>query len=109
MTQGFQESDWRIFKKLKEVALERLCEQILKKAVSISTSKKGSSHERYLKLYRHVKNRDRDIARAFNDHRRSIMIQQLAAIHGLGLLTPEEMERFSPGTQETIEAIKGIF
>ena len=101
------ESEWKIFRKLREVALQRFCERILAEAVELATGNRGSAHERYLQLYRLIHKRDEEMGWAFNDPRRSQMIQQLAAIHSLGLLKPEEMERFTPKTCETIRVLSG--
>ena len=59
-------------------------------------------HEKYLKLYELIQKRDADIARGFNDFRRSTAIVQIGIIHQLGLFTPEELRRFS---RETLELI----
>jgi len=46
--------------------------------------------------------RDKDIARAFNDFRRSTALAQLGIIHSQGLFTAEELLRFSPMTRENL-------
>ena len=62
-----------------------------------------SPHERYLKVFRFFRDRDDELAHTFNDSRRSRMIVQLAAIHQHGLLTPDDLGRFTARTRETIE------
>ena len=105
MSHGFPESDWKLFRKLREVALERLCEQILNEASSFSSGDAGTAHERYLKLYSHVEDRNSDVARAFDNPRRSSMLIQLATMCSLDLLRPEELDRFSVETRETAESL----
>jgi hypothetical protein len=63
-----------------------------------------SHHERYLDVFRLLRDRDEELAHAFNDPRRSRMVWQLAAIHRYGLLEQDEFARFTPQTRETIES-----
>ena len=49
-----------------------------------------SPHDRYLRLFRMLKERDASIAAAFDDLRRSTAIQRLAAMIALGVVTDEE-------------------
>ena len=96
------EADWKAFRELRELALERFCERTLREVRDL-TQAKGSSHERYLKIYRLLQNRDKKIAIGFNDVRRSTMDEHLVAIHSLDLLTPEEMTRFSDDRRNMVE------
>jgi hypothetical protein len=89
---GFPEPDWRAFRELREVALERFCKRTLDDLESFRVDESRSHHER-----------DAELAQAFNDPRRSRMIPQLAAIHAYGLLEPEELARFTSETRSTIE------
>jgi hypothetical protein len=100
-----KESDWKLLRELKPILLERLCERILGECRETIAEEGKSAHERYLALYDLVRNRDRDVAACFDDHRRSTVIMKSAAIHGRGLLEPEELARFSAGTQETVRAL----
>jgi hypothetical protein len=104
-----KERDWKVFREPREVALERLCERALRDAKAVIESSSKTHHERFLELYTLVDERDRDIARGFDGAKRSAMIGQLAIIHRLGLLEAGEMDRFSAGTRETIEAIGKSF
>jgi hypothetical protein len=63
-----------------------------------------SHHERYLDVFRLLRDRDEKLAHAFNDPRRSRMVWQLAAIYRYGLLEQGEFARFTPQTRETIES-----
>jgi len=60
------------------------------------------SHERYLNLYQYVQKRDRILASAFDDQRRSNALLKLAAIYAQGLLTEEEFARFTEETRRKI-------
>ena len=64
--------------------------------------KKHSHHERYLAIYDLMRKKDRKLAIAFDDLRRSTAIPQIAVIHSYGLITADEFQRFSPRTREVI-------
>ena len=99
------EADWKIFRELREVALERFCSRVLDELEPLRLDASRSHHERYLAVYRLLQERDQELAHAFNDPRRSQMIMQLAAIHAYGLLEPGELARFTPQTRDTIESL----
>ena len=42
------EKDWRVFRKLREVALERFCTRVLDDAGRIAAERTKSAHARYL-------------------------------------------------------------
>lgn len=62
-----------------------------------------SSHEKYLSLFKLIQDRDDDVARGFNDFRRSTALMQIGIIHKMGLFTGEELRRFSPEALRIIE------
>lgn len=99
------ESDWRRLRALSDVALERLCAMILDECDEIIDSSTVRSHERYLALYRHVRERDRDIADTFDQISRSTAIERLASMCALNLVHEEELASFSPETQHTVRTL----
>ena len=102
------ERDWKVFRDLHPVALERFCERILSEAVGLVGNTKKSSHERFLALYRLIEKRNRELAAAFDDMRRSAALEQLLLIQSLGLLTDEEFGRFSPDTRARLQSLRQI-
>jgi hypothetical protein len=105
VSRGFPESDWKVFRELRELALERFCKRVLEDLESFRVDESRSHHERYLDIFRLLQDRDAELAQAFDDPRRSRMIPQLAAIHAYGLLELAELARFTSGTRSTIEAL----
>ena len=103
MTRTIAECDWKLFRTLHPVALQRLCERILAEARAEIDRPAKSAHERYLGLYRQLGKRDRDIARAFNDLRRSTALTQLGLMHSLGLITEEERQSFTAETRAILD------
>ena len=100
-----KESDWKLLRKLKPVALERLCERILQECREAIAEEGASAHERFLHLFALLRRRNENVAICFDDHRRSNATMKLVAIHERGLLEDEELARFSEGMQETVRAL----
>lgn len=103
------ESDWKVFRELRQHALERFCRRALEEVQTILTDGSRSQHDRYLDVFRLLRMRDDELAHAFNDPRRSRMIVQLAAIHAYGLLETHELGRFTDRTRATVESLAKEF
>jgi hypothetical protein len=103
MSRSISERDWKVFRELRQVALERLCDKTLTEAKAEIERPGKSSHEKYLTLYKLIEDRDDDVARGFNDFRRSTALMQIGIIHSMGLFTGEELRRFSSETIQIIE------
>ena len=108
MAHEINESDWKLFRQLHQVALERFCERILAELQAAMTEGSEASHDRYLKVFDLVRERDKTIGRLFNNPRRSNALILLANINEERLLTAAELARFSPETRERIENIEHI-
>jgi hypothetical protein len=108
MSADIPESDWRRFKEVHAKLLERYCSRILEEVAAASQSAEGNAHERYLKVYKLIKERDKQIANTFNDFRRSTAVMQLGIMRRMKLLTDEELSLFSEQTRTRIEGIAAI-
>ncbi|MCX6980363.1 MAG: hypothetical protein NTV08_06375 [Verrucomicrobia bacterium] len=102
MTRTIPESDWKLFRQLHPIALSRLCQQVLDDIAAIVADKKTIAHERYLKIYKLVQQRDQTIGELFNDLRRSTAIMRLLAICSHNLITEDEIGRFTQETRDVI-------
>jgi hypothetical protein len=100
-----QESEWKYFRRLRVVALNRFCEKVLHDITQIAADATKSPHERYLEIYKVIQQRDQAIAEAFNNPRRSTAVMQLVAIHSHGLVNDDELNAF---TQETRDVVLSI-
>jgi hypothetical protein len=107
MTRQISEADWKVFRQLHQIALDRFCERVLSEINKIASGSEGSAHERYLKVYKLIERRDKELGEAFNDMRRSTAWMQLAIIRRQGLLTEEEFARFSPETRGVMQVFLG--
>lgn len=99
------ESDWKIFRTVRAAALDRYCARVLRECTAVIDDRSSSNHERYLELFRLLRERDDDLADAFNNPRRSAALIQLARIHALGVVTEAELARFSQETRELVTAL----
>jgi hypothetical protein len=106
MSTDLPEPDWKVFRKLREVALGRFCERILAEVERIASDTKQGSHARYLAIFKLIQERDDQIARAFNNPRRSVALLQLGQMISLELIHDEELRSFSPPTQGALEALR---
>jgi hypothetical protein len=101
------EAEWKIFRRVREVALDRFCERALTEITKLSAQASKTNHERYLVVYKRLQRRDRELADAFDDVRRSTAERQLAKIFALNVLTDEELGEFEPVTQSTVRFLSG--
>jgi hypothetical protein len=107
MSRVINESDWRLFRQLQSTALERFCQRILSEIHHVASDVNKTSHERYLAIFKLIERRDRELADAFNDLRRSTAVRQLTCIQSHKLLTEEEMAGFSPEIRDTVQFLVG--
>jgi hypothetical protein len=90
-----KESDWKIFKQIKEKAVEQFCHQALEEFEEVINNKTEHVHNRYLMLYKLVQNRDKQMQLLFDDHSRSKAPLQLLAIRGEGLADESLLSKLS--------------
>jgi hypothetical protein len=109
MQPGFRESDWKIFRELRALALERFCQRVLDHVGQLAADTEKGSHERYLAVYGLVQERDQCLADMFNNPRRSTALVQLARIGSEGLLTDAEIARFSDETRASVEVFLDLW
>jgi hypothetical protein len=97
-----KESEWKIFKNLKEICLERYCNKVLEEAQNICELKEKSSHNRYQDLYELVRNRDKELGKAFDGLSRSKADYQLMMMYRMQLIEEGELEEFESETKDNI-------
>ncbi len=95
------EGDWKHLRQVHRVALDRYCARVLEESRAVIADEAGSAHERYLRLYRLLQERDRALAAAFDDMRRSRAIDRLAGMLALEVITDEELGGFTPPTRDS--------
>src|SRR5687767_6395100 len=103
MATEINESDWKLFRRLHQVALERFCERLLADVRAAAADTGEGYHDRYLKVFDLIRDRDKTMGRTFDDLRRSKALVLLANIKHEGLLTAAELAQFSPEMRQAIE------
>jgi hypothetical protein len=99
------ESDWRIFKGLRALALERFCDLVLGEIERINSDGTKTKHERYSAIYRLVRERDKEIDSIFDYLRRLTAIRQICEFRSHHLLTAQELGQLSPELVQQVEHI----
>jgi hypothetical protein len=81
-----KESDWKVFTKLKDKAIEKYCTLVLGESQKIILDQKNDVHNRYLSLYTLLQSRNKQMAILFDGHSRSKAWIQLMLIRREGLV-----------------------
>ncbi len=101
--QQIPEPDWKIFRELHQTALQRFAERSLK-SVSQAQARSGkSSHEIFQDLYRLINDKNKEVARLFDDFRRSTALHSLLGFKDEDLLTEKEISLFSEETRKWLD------
>ena len=105
---GIKESDWKHLRQLQPIALDRFCSRILAEIQKASSDPKKTSHQRYLTVYKLVKDRDYELGKIFNDLKRSNAMGKLFQMRRASLLTDEEWSGFSDEIRSVFARIENI-
>jgi len=103
MRRDIPEKDWKKLRSLKDSTLNIACERIFGKIKNLTESRGSDSHKYYLKLWKLMKEEDKDISLMFDDLKRSTAIFKLAMWKKNGILSKESFEELSKETQEHID------
>lgn len=97
------EKDWKHFKKLHELALNRFSKESVSKISQIIASKEiESKHEKYIEICQYIKKRDKILRDCFSEYRRSTAKLSILQIYNLGLFKPEEFNQFSDDVKDFV-------
>ena len=108
MASEIRESDWKLFRRVHEIALERFSKQVIEEINDATSNCTQDYHKRYLEIFNLIMDRNDEMARAFDDMRRSKAYILLANIKGSQLLKDEEFLEFSSETRKAAESILEI-
>ncbi len=98
------EPDWKRYKPLRKLAIERFCTGVFKETADIAAQSDGTAHDRYRELYRLVKERDKEIVQLFDPLSRSRATMQLIGLCRFGLVTEDELTIFSNDLQVSVRS-----
>lgn len=108
MTLSIPETDWKYLRKIKAEMLATLCARINEQSKKILNTEDKSEHEKYLELYKHIKQSDRIIADCFNDWRRSNIWLKIQWLQKHDLLTDEHLNGMSDQCRAILETLSKI-
>ena len=83
----------------------RFCERVLAEIAQVCAVPSETYHERYLNVWRLMKDRDRDIDVIFDELKRSSAMLSLMAMRVRNLLTEDEFLQFSEETRHVINQL----
>ncbi len=96
-----KESDWKVFKLVKEKAIENYCLRCLSEYTDIINDSTLHPHNKYLYLYKIVQNYDKKMALIFGDNTsRSKAVLQLLMIRSENLADPALVAQLSEELQD---------
>jgi hypothetical protein len=96
-----KESDWKIFKLIKENAIEQYCQRCLSEYSDIINDNAMQPHNKYLYLYKTVQNNDKKMDFIFGDNTsRSKAVLQLLMIRSENLADPGLVAQLSEELQD---------
>jgi hypothetical protein len=107
MPPDINEADWKVLRRVHPLALERFCSRALDEIEHIMQNGALSHHERYVQIFNLMQRRDGDIARLFDDARRSRALTMLAHMRSDGVLTEEEFSSLSQQTRNAVRMLIG--
>jgi len=105
MYHGIKESDWKKFKKLRPLALQRYCEKVMGDVSKVINKEQEDAHERYLEMFNIVDEGDKLLSMMFDAFSRSKATIQLVMYCENDLLTDEELAQLSDETREIIHSL----
>jgi hypothetical protein len=103
MANNLKDADWQIMTQLQPIALERFCERTLAEVEQVVSDAAKSRRERCLDVLTLTELRNRERMEIFDNPRQSTALPQLVLMHSHGLITPEELARFSTETRNAVE------
>ncbi len=90
-----KESDWKVFKNIKEQAIKKYCTNVLDEFRDVIDDEKEHPHNKYLLLYKLMENRNKEMSLLFDHHSRSKAALQLIAIRAEELANKELLSELS--------------
>ena len=102
MVTQISEPDWKLFRRLHSIVLDRFCQIVLSEVVQLASDSDKDSHTRYLDVYELIQKRDEEIGLTFNELKRSTAFMKLARMRSLGFVSDDEFAGFSSATQAVI-------
>jgi hypothetical protein len=108
MGREIAERDWKVFKDLHSIAIDRFFEKAVKEMQPLLCAKNNPSQKRFWDALELANRHRKQAAKLFDDFRRSTAIIQAGMIHANKLLTAEEISRFSSEMQAQLRVFSEL-
>ena len=105
LMENLPESDWEVFKGIRDDLFEALCARINGKALKIINQKGKSQHEKYFKLNKHIRKSDKIVSKCFDDFDSSKLSSTLMTLREEEVLADYHLASFSKSANEFLEKI----
>jgi len=102
MALTISEADWKVYKRIREMAVERYAQRVLDEVTQICRDDTSSAADRFARLPNLSRERDKASFHIFDTLRRSSAIHCLMMMCRYDLVTDDEMQAFSPQLQQRI-------
>ncbi len=102
MLDPIAESDWKVFRELFAIVLDRFCERALSEASRTMADTSQSVQGRFFDVVKLLKDQNKILTDELGDFRRSTAVLQLIRMRSYDLLSDEELARFSQETHERV-------
>jgi hypothetical protein len=102
MPNSIAEKDWKYLRSVEKDLLSELCRTINQKAAEIVHSGTGSEYDKYLLLFKHIKDSDAIVAECFDDWRRSNLLFKLPHLLRHKVLRDEHLLNLTAETRERL-------
>ena len=103
------EKDWKIIRSMKDNLLNVACSRILKRIYALIKNEEESAHEIYLQLWKTMRDEDKEISICFDDIKRSNAVFKASVWKRNGLISDDQIKRFSDETQQRIRNIEELW
>ena len=108
MPNSIAEKDWKYLRSIEKELLSELCHTINQKAAEIVQAGAGTEYDKYLRLYKHLKDSDAIVAECFDDWRRSNLLFKLPLLHRHKVLRDEHIHNLTAETRERLGRFIGM-
>jgi hypothetical protein len=108
MPAEISERDWKLFKELHPIAMNRFFEKAVKEMQPLLWSKEKQAQERFLDALTYAQDKREQASRLFDDLRRSTALLIAGIVYANGFFTADEVSRFSPDAQQRFRTLGAL-
>jgi hypothetical protein len=108
MLNEIPERDWKIFRQLHPIALERFGQRAVAEIQRLTAQGGQPPMEQFWNAFEFAAAQKKRVSDLFDDYRRSTAMMKVAELRDEGLLTEAEIARFSPEFREWLNGLRSL-